>query len=98
MNAAVEQVESLEQLIDRARGLQATGELSQARRLFEESLEKARVLNDKCVEADLLRWIGTIHRHLGEIHRAVECYEESLAIAEAAGSDSGMASALNCLG
>jgi putative nucleotidyltransferase with HDIG domain len=52
-----------------------------------------------CAEeaADLFRWIGRVHRQRGDIERALEAYETSLAIAECAKLPLATASALNCL-
>jgi putative nucleotidyltransferase with HDIG domain len=47
--------------------------------------------------ADLLRWIGTIHRMRGDLDHATELYEASLATAEGAALTVHIASALNCL-
>lgn len=48
--------------------------------------------------ANLMRWVGTVHRQRGELERAAEAYEASLAIAEQADLPLATASVLNCIG
>lgn len=48
--------------------------------------------------ANLMRWIGTVHRQRGELERADEAYDASLAIAEQADLPLATASVLNCIG
>jgi tetratricopeptide (TPR) repeat protein len=46
--------------------------------------------------ANLLRWMGSVHRDLGDTADAERSYIESLRIAEITGTVSGQAAALNC--
>ncbi|MBW3533606.1 MAG: tetratricopeptide repeat protein [Gemmatimonadetes bacterium] len=46
--------------------------------------------------ANLLRWIGSVHRDMGRTSEAERFYEESLRTAREAGTAAGQAAALNC--
>jgi len=48
--------------------------------------------------AELLRWIGTLHRRRGDLQMAADAYEQSRSIAARCGESFHIASALNCLG
>lgn len=49
------------------------------------------------LRVDVLRWLGTTHRELGQTAAAESRYEESVALAQGVGYEAGEAHALNCL-
>jgi putative nucleotidyltransferase with HDIG domain len=56
-----------------------------------------RALGDQVKLAELLRWIGRVHRLRGDLETAEHAYQESLAVAEACGNAEQIASGLNVL-
>lgn len=89
---------SLATLIDSARAAERAGIWDEALAQYEAAFARVAAHGDARIAANLLRWIGTIHRERGDLELAAELYEASLAIAEANGLAEPGASALNCLG
>ncbi|MEQ8329886.1 MAG: tetratricopeptide repeat protein [Longimicrobiales bacterium] len=71
-------------------------ELATARDRYAESLELLGGLDETPLLANVLRWMGSVCRDLGDIDAADRSYRESLAVAQATNAWSGQASALNC--
>lgn len=84
-------------LLESARTAERAGTLDEALQLFEAALWALPCAGDAATAADILRWIGTLHRQRGHTELAIESYEVSLAIAAAADLPYQRASALNCV-
>jgi tetratricopeptide (TPR) repeat protein len=89
--------------IERALELARAGRAAEKRRALVDALaayEGARDavagLSPTPLLVNILRWMGSVHRDLGDPDRADVCYEESLRLAELTGTTSGQAAALNC--
>jgi putative nucleotidyltransferase with HDIG domain len=81
-------------LIDRARSAERAGDWRTALSSYGEALQHA----DPERKADVLRWMGTVHRECGELDAAMEMYQASLAAAEPLGILRAVAAGLNCIG
>ncbi len=88
---------ALETLVQDARAAERDGNLERALELYERALHACGHDAESGLAPDLLRWIGTVHRHRGDLETAAEVYEASRASAEGAGLNDRLASALNCL-
>lgn len=85
-------------LIQSAQECERVGAWDQALSFYEQAF--AHLPSGGCASraAELLRWIGTVHRERGELELAEESYEASLAIAELNALGTHVAAGLNCLG
>lgn len=88
----------LDALLESAKNLERAGAWDQALASYEQALIRLPRAGAPAHAADLLRWIGTVHRQRGELELAGEAYEASLAIAELNGLDYHRAAVLNCMG
>lgn len=88
----------LDELIASARDLERAGAWDQALARYEEALVRLPRDGTAARAAELLRWIGTVHRQRGELELAGEAYEVSLTVAELNALDYHHAAVLNCLG
>jgi tetratricopeptide (TPR) repeat protein len=77
---------------------QATGDITEARRLYGESLKIAQELGDKSGVARSLHNLGALAQNTGDIGEAHRLYGESLKIAQELGDKSGVARSLHQLG
>jgi putative nucleotidyltransferase with HDIG domain len=88
----------LDALLESAKDLERAGAWDQALASYEQALMRLPRAGAPVRAADLLRWIGTVHRQRGELELAGEAYEASLVIAELNGLDYQRAAVLNCMG
>jgi putative nucleotidyltransferase with HDIG domain len=88
---------NLTQTIESAQRAERAGGWDMALGLYQQALETARAQDDQGNAADLLRWIGRVHRLRGDLEMAQTAYRESLATAEASGRADQIASGLNVL-
>ena len=89
----------LEQALELAREGRAAEKrraLPEALLAYERARDLAAQLEPTPLLANVLRWMGSVHRDIGDPVRADECYLESLRVAEITGTTSGQAAALNC--
>jgi len=70
---------------------QATGDIAEARRLYEESLKILQDLGDKSGVSRSLHQLGMLAQATGDIPEARRLYEESLKISQDLGDKSGVA-------
>lgn len=89
---------SLIELIEDAQRAERSGSWDQALHLYQAALEEARKADEHVRVAELLRWIGRVHRLRGNLEPAAHAYRESLAVAVTHGLTVHIASALNVLG
>lgn len=85
-------------LIESARTAERNGELSAALAAYERGFELLTTEGTATHAAELMRWIGTVHRRRGDLDLAEDAYLTSEAIASANSDRANLASALNCLG
>ncbi len=83
--------------IEAARRAERAGLWQEALERYEEALRLLPGSGSAQDVAQVLRWIGTVHRERGEIELAEEVYEASLAVAEAHGLTADAAAVWNCL-
>lgn len=81
-----------------ARAAERDGDWDAALTQYESAFASLTAGGTAAEAADLLRWIGYVHRVRGDGERAEEVYEASLAIATCAQLPLQVASAMNCLG
>lgn len=81
-----------------ARLAQTQGELAEARRLYNESLEIAKRLGNQSGIASTLHQLAMLAQVQGEMYEARRLYDESLEIAKRLGDQSGIAITLHNLG
>jgi putative nucleotidyltransferase with HDIG domain len=96
-NESVETPLAVADLVERGRSAEREGRFSLARSLFYRGLQQLQGSNDAHWAAPLMRWIGTTHRHEGDVEAAFDCYTASLAVAELNLDDTNRAYALNSL-
>ena len=89
---------TLQECIYRAREAESIGEYDQALQGYERALTLIAHEGDARTAAQLLRWIGAVHRQRGDNELALELYEASLAIAEANELADQIASCCNSIG
>lgn len=89
---------TLPDLIRAAKEFERAGRWDDALACYERTLSHLPHYGTASDAADVLRWIGTVHRERGELELAAEVYEVSLAVAELNSLERQIASALNCLG
>jgi putative nucleotidyltransferase with HDIG domain len=83
--------------LDSGKTAERAGNWDRALEEYEAAFSLVTVEGDARSAADLLRWIGTIHRERGDLELATDLYEASLAIAEANNLPDTTAAVLNCL-
>lgn len=88
---------SVDDLVREARSAEREGDWAKAVERYESAFMRAAAEGDGRRCAELLRWIGSLHRERGDLELASDVYEASLAIAETHGLDAQIASALNCM-
>ncbi len=89
-------VREVERLVEVARDEERRGQLTEALAHFTEALH-ASPHAPTPLRADIVRWMGTVRREMGDTSAAESLYRESLRVAEAAGYLAGEAHAVNCL-
>src|SRR5512132_72770 len=87
----------LTELIAEAQGAERAGEWTRSLELYQSALDQARETADAIRTAEVLRWIGRVHRLRGNSELASHAYHESLAVAEEHGLTMHIASALNVI-
>ncbi len=88
---------NLQRTIETAQSAERAGNWDLALSLYQEAAEKVRKIGDDVRLAELLRWIGRVHRLRGDLETAEQAYRESLAVAERCGNAEQIASGLNVL-
>jgi putative nucleotidyltransferase with HDIG domain len=88
--------EPLHFCIERARAAERIGALDDALYWFERAFCRLPLEGSAASAAELLRWIGTLHRQRGHLDLATEAYDASLTIAELNTLRQHVASAFNC--
>jgi putative nucleotidyltransferase with HDIG domain len=83
--------------IEDAREAERAGDWTKSLECYEAALRCVPAEGDARRAAELLRWIGSVHRERGDTALAVEVYEASLAIAELNGLEDQLASGYNAL-
>jgi putative nucleotidyltransferase with HDIG domain len=97
MTMSNQATEPLQALIDAARSAERAGDWDRALEHYEAAFTSAVSEGNARDIAELLRWIGTVHREKGDLDPAVDLYEASRAVAEANELPDQHASVLNCL-
>ncbi len=82
--------------IEQARAAERVGAFDEALAWYEAAYQRLPLEGSAASAAELLRWIGTLHRQRGHIDLAAQAYDSSLAIAQASDLHAHVASALNC--
>ena len=88
---------TLTSVIESGQRAERAGNWDVALDLYQQALESVREQEDAVRLAELLRWIGKVHRLRGDLEMAEMAYRESLQAAEASGRADLVASALNVL-
>lgn len=83
--------------VDAARAAASAGDYEGTLAHYEDALRAVPHGGTAADAADILRWIGNLHREWGSTELATEAYEASHAIAAASSLKPQLASALNCL-
>ena len=81
--------------IHTAQAAERQGRTEEARRCFETALHALRGPEHAVLAGSLFRWIGWAHANEGDAEAALDCLQVAEVVAEAAGDDHGLASALN---
>jgi putative nucleotidyltransferase with HDIG domain len=89
---------TLASAIDEARAAERVGALDDALRWYECAFRRLPQQGSAAQAVELLRRIGSVHRHKGDLELAMELYDASLLIAEANDMPQQIASALNSQG
>jgi putative nucleotidyltransferase with HDIG domain len=84
-------------LLESAQHAERTGNWNEALQLYQQAWEESQEASDFVRVADILRWIGRVHRQRGNLLLAADAYRRSLAVAEEHGLTVQIASALNVL-
>src|SRR5690606_33531716 len=71
-------LDSLEALIETAKEAERLGASDDALRCYEAAFARLPGEADAATAASLLRWIGSVHRHRGDLDAAQEVYDASL--------------------
>lgn len=82
-------------LVERGRRAEAAASREEARAWYEAALRSLPATGHACSASAILRWIARTHDADGEPVRALDVSEAAVAVAEAAGDDFTLASALN---
>jgi putative nucleotidyltransferase with HDIG domain len=88
---------NLTNVIENAQRAERAGSWDIALALYQQAIAEVRAHEDTTKLAELLRWIGRVHRLRGDLEMAEHAYKESLLVAEKAGRADQIASALNVL-
>src|SRR5688572_25927110 len=88
---------TLTQVIESAQRAERAGTWDIALDLYQQALESVREQNDSVKLAELLRWVGRVHRLRGDLEMAEVTYRASLEAAESCGRADQIAAALNVL-
>ena len=88
---------TLQQTIETAQRAERAGNWDLALNLYQRAADEVRELGQQVRLAELLRWIGRVHRLRGDLETAEQAYRESLEVAEACGDPEQIASGLNVL-
>ncbi|HEX7118386.1 MAG TPA: HD domain-containing phosphohydrolase [Longimicrobiales bacterium] len=88
---------SLTDLIESGRTAERVGALGEALEHYNAAFLRLSAEGDARTAAELLRWIGHVHRQRGDLEIAEEVYGASLAVAEQAELPEHVAAALNSL-
>ena len=81
-------------VVEEARLAERSGAIERALGLYQSAL--ATLPDPSPTRADVLRWMGTIHRERGDQEKALGLYAQSLTQADACAYGAGRAHALNC--
>ena len=84
-------------LIESAQHAERTGDWNGALHLYQQAWEESQEAIEHVRVADILRWIGRVHRQRGNLLLAADAYRRSLAVAEEHSLTYQIASALNVL-
>ena len=84
-------------VVQKARVAERAGNLSLARRLYADALRLLKTANHASLAAQVMRWIGTVHRQEGDVEAAHDCYVVSLEVAVLNGDSLNRGYALNSL-
>ncbi|HEY8509644.1 MAG TPA: tetratricopeptide repeat protein, partial [Steroidobacteraceae bacterium] len=76
---------TLQQTIETAQRAERAGNWDLALNLYQRAADEVRELGQQVRLAELLRWIGRVHRLRGDLETAEQAYRESLEVAEACG-------------
>ncbi|MEX2284720.1 MAG: tetratricopeptide repeat protein, partial [Gemmatimonadota bacterium] len=88
---------TLADVVASAKTAERSGSWNEALALYQQAAGQAAELNDMERLAEVMRWIGRVHRLRGDLELAGSAYKRSLAIAEQHGLTVHIASALNVL-
>jgi putative nucleotidyltransferase with HDIG domain len=88
---------TLTAIIESAQSAERTGTWDVALELYQQALDTVRERQDNVKLAELMRWVGRVHRLRGDLEMAETAYRESLQAAEISGRADLIASALNVL-
>lgn len=88
---------TLSESLERARAAERAGSFDEALAHYETALQRAPRAGAAADVADVLRWIGNLHRQRGDPELALEAYDASYEIAKASALPLQLASAFNCL-
>jgi putative nucleotidyltransferase with HDIG domain len=88
---------TLTDVVASAKRAEKTGNWNEALALYQQAAGQAAEINDMERLAELMRWIGRVHRLRGDLELASSAYKRSLAIAEENGLTYHVASALNVM-
>ena len=85
-------------LLDQGRAARAASGTEEALRLYQEALEKSRLLNDRAGEGRALLDIGNVYNATGQPQKALEFHQQALLLYLQAGDKAGEANALGNIG
>ena len=88
---------NLTHVIETAQRAERTGNWDLALELYQRAVDEVRTSKEQIKLAELLRWIGRVHRLRGDLEAAEQAYRESLQVAKATGDAEQIASGLNVL-
>src|SRR6266550_1861502 len=97
MSTAQKAAVSLDSLVERAKAAERAGDWTDALEHYEAAFALLPSEGDARKTAEVLRWIGAVHRQRGDIELATEIYDASLEIARLNGMNDQVAYAMNCL-
>lgn len=92
-----EMMTTLTEVVASAKRAERAGSWNEALALYQQAAGQAAELNDMERLAEVMRWIGRVHRLRGDLELAGSAYNRSLSIAEQYGLTVHVASALNVL-
>ena len=90
------EAEQIDTAIEQARAAERVGAFDEALAWYEAAYKQLPLDGSAASAAELLRWMGTLHRQRGDIDLASQSYDASLSIALANELHQHVASALNC--